>query len=90
MPHHCYLCGSLIDPEKRLLRRKVRTGEWLRRTYPSGRPVSAKYHTGYRVVCGRCAKRIDFEEGRKDRLMWLEFGAAVLFLAAMGIASLLQ
>lgn len=90
MPHHCYLCGSALDPEKRHLRRKVRTGEWLRRSYPSKKPVSTQFHAGFRVVCGRCARRIDLEECRKDRLMWLEFAAAVIFLAAMVISSVFK
>lgn len=90
MPHHCYLCGSAIDPEKRHLRRKVRTGERLRRSYKSGRPVSAMYSAGFRVVCPRCAKRVDAEEAKKDRLMWIEFAIAVGFAVWMLVASLFR
>lgn len=61
---HCYRCGRLIDDTKLRVRRKVRTGGYERRRYGRGRADLVQSHYGMRVVCGRCARSIDFSEHR--------------------------
>jgi len=86
MPN-CYVCGTYLEPARHQLRRKVRTGERLRRSYLRDRfrPASLNVNFGFRVVCRRCAKRIDRERFLAELPQLIEFGAAVAFL--LGLAA---
>ena len=65
---NCYVCGRPLKPGSRALRRKVRTGEWLRRSRKDAPPTSVNVHFGMRVVCPWCARRIDRERARQELL----------------------
>jgi hypothetical protein len=56
---HCYICGRQIKDKSQQLRRKVKTGEWVRKRYPKPRAQEMQTHYGMRIVCKRCAKLED-------------------------------
>ncbi|CAN5599292.1 hypothetical protein BH11ARM2_BH11ARM2_28840 [soil metagenome] len=87
--HNCLLCGRALKPASRHLRRKVRTGEWLRRKNKDSPPTSVNVHFGMRVVCPWCAKRIDRENARKELLQYAELGVALLALLLVVLARFL-
>lgn len=87
---NCYRCGRYIEPAKFQLRRKVRTGEWLRRTYAKDRVTGVTQRFGMRVVCGYCASRIDREALRAEILQQWEFAAALLVLFALLLSRMLR
>lgn len=64
--NHCFLCGRPLKAGSALPRRKVRTGEWLRKTYRAKKVASVNVHFGVRIVCLRCAKRLDREAWIKE------------------------
>ena len=88
MPN-CFVCGSPLKPGSRNLRRKVRTGEWLRRSRRDAPPTSVNVHFGMRVVCSWCARRIDREAARRELLQYAELGVAALVFLALLISRLL-
>lgn len=77
---HCYLCGCKLSPDKRRIRRTVKTGEWVRRSYKGDRLSAVQTHYGKRLVCGRCARLLDRRKETGDLLWHLSPFAAVLFL----------
>lgn len=85
--HHCFLCGRPIRPTAYVSRRKVRTGEWLRRAYRNGKVSSASTHFGKRVVCSGCAGRLDRQERLKHLLAYLP---ELVILAGAFLAFLLR
>lgn len=79
MPAYCYLCGREIKSRVRT-RRKVQTGEWVRRDYKRSRIESVQIHFNRRVVCGFCARQLDRES------FWLTIrthGTVLLWLAGL-------
>jgi len=82
---HCYRCGRVISESKRQLRRKVQTGEWVRRTYSRSRIEAVQKHYGRRVVCAQCARTMD----RQAVLKELSAHAWVLALLGGGLLYLL-
>jgi len=77
---NCYRCGKRIDPKERVLRRKVRTGEWVRRDYGKRRVQSVQNHFGMRIVCKQCARALDFSERRIEFLGHAQLAVALLVL----------
>ena len=61
---NCYRCGSKIE-DGRQLRRRVKTGEWVRRRYPKISVSHVQTSFGMRVVCKWCASQIDRQEFRQ-------------------------
>jgi predicted nucleic acid-binding Zn ribbon protein len=64
--NHCFLCGRPLKAGSTLARRKLRTGEWLRKSYRTKKVASVNVHYGERVVCRRCAARLDREARLKE------------------------
>jgi len=83
----CYVCGNSIDPKSRQMRRRVKTGEWIRRRYPNSWVSHTQSSYGMRVVCRWCANRIDLKDWRyslrRDLAVLGLLGLLVLFLFAM-------
>ena len=71
----CYLCGRTL-PSQLLLRRKVRTGEFVTVAYP-GKVEKVRKSFGQRVVCPTCARRVD-RVRRRDEVRQLLGSFAVL------------
>lgn len=63
---NCFRCGRVIDDSKVRLRRRVKTGEWIRRGYASNTVAATQTHYGMRVVCKWCAKQIDIEDTKRE------------------------
>jgi hypothetical protein len=86
---NCYICGNPIRDTRVRLRRKVKTGEWVRRRYPKPRANELQTHFGMRVVCRACARRIDLENERDTILSHLHvilaLAALIVFLLLRGI-----
>lgn len=81
---YCYRCGRKIAPgETRQPRRKVRTGEWIRKGYGKGSVQGVQSHFGMRIVCPSCAKRIDRENLWMGLLEDIKFILALLVLFAL-------
>ena len=79
----CYRCGQpIIEPGPRI-RRKVRTGEWVRRRSKDNKAEQIQFHFGRRVVCRKCAVAIDWEFRRQELLQYGEFILAVVVLLAV-------
>ena len=76
---HCYRCGMEIEG-KNYKRRKVKTGEWIRRRYPRKTVAALNVHYGLRIVCNRCARQIDLDYRRGELMEWLKIAAALLVL----------
>ena len=66
-------------------RRKVKTGEWVRRRYPKRTVSGLNVHFGLRIVCNKCAKQIDLEYRRGELFEWLKIlvALAVLFIVLL-------
>ena len=79
---HCYLCGCTMSAPEPKLRRRVKTGEWVRKSYGSDRVEAVQYHYGRRIVCRRCARYCDRKEARQyvARHLWPVF----ILLALLG------
>lgn len=56
---HCYFCGRQIKDKSQQLRRKVKTGEWVRKRFPKPRAHEVQTHYGMRIVCKNCAGYVD-------------------------------
>lgn len=76
---HCYRCGREIKGQT-LLRRRVRTGEFVRRGYGRNRVTGVSERYGMRIVCSFCAKSLDDTSLRNILLANLPAGLALLFL----------
>lgn len=81
---HCYLCGRQIIETKQQARRRVQTGEWIRRRYPKPRAHEVQTHYGMRIVCRSCAKRLDRQQLRDAAL-----GNLIVFVALAILFALL-
>jgi len=79
----CYRCGKSIPPSRYQLRRKVKTGEWLRRNYAKDKVSSVNVHYGIRIVCKSCARSIDAEARRLELLKNWELGIALFVLLVL-------
>lgn len=84
MPN-CYLCGRPLNEMRTRLRRKVMTGEWIRRSYLRGRVDRITHRYSSRIVCAGCAKYLDLRDLKSDRWqrIQLRFWLALLLLAAL-------
>lgn len=60
---NCYICGRKIE-NGRHLRRRVKTGEWLRRRYPKTSVSHFQITYGMRITCKWCIRQIDRSEWR--------------------------
>ncbi|MCC6687212.1 MAG: hypothetical protein IT205_09515 [Fimbriimonadaceae bacterium] len=74
---NCYICGRPLNVSRYRLRRRVKTGEWVRRDYRSGKPNSVQNRYGSRIVCQGCAKWIDARDARSARWQWIQIGLVV-------------
>lgn len=86
----CFRCGRFIPSTEFKLRRKVKTGEWVRRRYPNPEVSAIHTHWGVRVVCLPCAKVLDREEAARKAVQYLELAAAVALLLAALVANALR
>lgn len=77
---NCYICGRPLNESRYRLRRRVKTGEWVRRDYRSGRPASVQNRYGARIVCQGCAKWIDARDMRSAQRQWIQIGAFLIVL----------
>lgn len=85
MPN-CFRCGRPLKDTKTRLRRKVRTGEWIRRGYGKSGVNAVQQHYGMRIVCAGCAAWIDTLEQKDARRQWIQIalGTSVLFALLCG------
>jgi hypothetical protein len=85
MPN-CFRCGRPLKDTKTRLRRKVRTGEWIRKGYGKSGVNAVQQHYGMRIVCAGCAAWIDMLEQRDARKQWIQMAlaASVLFALVYG------
>lgn len=74
---NCYICGRPLNESRYRLRRRVKTGEWIRRDYRSEKPSSVQNRYGSRIVCQGCAKWIDAHDFRSARWEWIQIGLVV-------------
>ncbi len=79
---HCYVCGRPVPEGAPKSRRKVRTGETVRRPARARFPVPT-LRFGMRVVCPWCARRVDAERRREEIVQYVELGIALLLLAVV-------
>lgn len=79
---HCYLCGSSLAGQKPRLRRRVPVGEWTRRVYGKGSGVAVVQKHGMRMVCARCAKRMEERRRREVAVGIAKSLIAMVILAA--------
>lgn len=75
---NCYLCGCTTNG--RQLRRRVKTGEFVRRRYPTTSVSHIQVSYGMRIVCPLCAKRLDRWE---LRLAWMGHASMLVALAGL-------
>lgn len=80
---NCYHCGRPLNESRYRLRRRVKTGEWVRRDYRSGKPSSVQNRYGSRIVCQGCAKWIDARDLRGARWQWIQLALALTLLAGL-------
>jgi len=85
----CYRCGRPISTSERV-RRKVKTGEWMKRRFSSPKATSVTTRYGMRVVCSECAKVLDAPWTRHELLQYVELALAVGFIAAVILVRLLS
>ena len=86
MPN-CFLCGTPIPAPGPYVRRKVQTGEWARhRKYPKPTTLAVSTRFGFRIVCQKCARRIDLALTRRDWVQLAELILALIVLAVVLIA----
>lgn len=84
---NCFACGRPMRSGVPHLRRKVKTGEIVRRY--RGRVSGVHQHFAVRVVCRKCAWRIDRDRFVKETLpQLLELGLALLVLLAALLSKL--
>jgi hypothetical protein len=74
----CYRCGRHIGGSQYRPRRRVKTGESVRFSYPRRRIKSRQLNFGMRIVCGKCAATID-----RERQMQLLIGRLQLLAVAI-------
>ena len=86
---HCFRCGTTIPADERQPRRRVQTGEWVRRDQRSSYGWTVKRRMGMRIVCRRCAGIIDRMEREDTRVWALKLSAAVVVLVVALAARLL-
>jgi len=82
MPH-CYRCGRFLEPLKNNQRRRVKTGEYIHRRYPSAPVAQSTMRFGMRIVCPWCAKQIDREQFQAILREHLKVLAVILALIAL-------
>lgn len=85
---HCYVCGRPVPEGAPRSRRKVRTGETVRKPARARFPVPT-LRFGMRVVCPWCARRIDAERRREELAQYAELGVALFVLALVLLSHLL-
>lgn len=83
---NCYRCGRAIEDDLRI-RRRVKTGEWVRRRYPKSSVSHVQSTFGMRIVCKWCAGQIDRQE---LRVAFRGHMAALIALATLMVALLLR
>lgn len=86
--NHCYVCGRPVPTGAPKSRRRVRTGETLRKAARARFPVST-LRFGMRVVCPWCRRRIDAERRREELVQYAELGIALLLLVVVLLARFL-
>jgi len=84
----CYRCGRPLAPFAGV-RRRLKTGEWLRRSYPKRAVRGVNVHFGLRVVCPACARSLDREALIRELLQYWEIWFALIFALAVLLARLL-
>ncbi len=84
---NCYICGRPLNESRYRLRRRVKTGEWVRRDFRSEKPSSVQKRYGSRIVCQGCAKWIDARDTRSARWQWIQIGFALCALVFLALAN---
>jgi hypothetical protein len=77
---YCYQCGRYLPPRRHQERRKVKTGESVRRYPVTFRRSATNLHYGMRVVCPSCARRLDRHFRLGELWGWLQVAIAILLL----------
>jgi DNA-directed RNA polymerase subunit N (RpoN/RPB10) len=82
MPN-CFRCGRPLTDTNTRLRRKVQTGEWVRRGYGKSKILGTQTSFGMRIVCKGCVQWLDSCEGRLARHQWVQLGLAFITLVLL-------
>ncbi|MBS1703679.1 MAG: hypothetical protein JST12_18595 [Armatimonadetes bacterium] len=77
---HCYLCGSELPSHVHHVRRKVKTGEHVRKRYPRSGISATQSSYGMRIVCKRCARFLDRQDLKRDLMREWLVGLALIIL----------
>lgn len=80
---NCYLCGRPLNESRTRLRRRVKTGEWIRRSRRTGWTDSVATRYGPRIVCLGCAHRLDARDFRSESWQWAQITVLVLLLTVL-------
>ncbi|MEG4918831.1 hypothetical protein QUB12_38045 [Microcoleus sp. B7-D4] len=80
---NCYICGRPLNESRYRLRRHVKTGEWIRSDYRTGRISTVQRRFGTRIVCKGCAKRIDARDFRSAKWQWIQLGIALMVVLVL-------
>lgn len=70
------------------LRRRVKTGEWIRKRYGKQTVEAVQYHYGRRIVCRRCARYCDNRDAREYVVKHL--GTVFVLLTLVGLLLMLS
>ncbi len=81
---NCYRCGCKVE-DGRQFRRRVKTGEWVRRRYPKTSVSHIQTSFGMRIVCKWCARQIDRQEWRRGLMGHLSVIFALVGLLLAGL-----
>ena len=81
----CYRCGQPITTRERF-RRKVKTGELLRRRFQTSKPSAVTTRFGMRMVCRDCAHTLDAEWRRHELVQYVELFIAIGLLLIVLLA----
>ena len=85
----CYSCGKPITTHERF-RRKVKTGEVLRRRFATSKPSAITTRFGMRTVCRDCAHKLDAEWRRHELVQYIELAIAIGLLLLVILARLFR
>jgi hypothetical protein len=77
---NCFRCGKQLSEHEPRRRRRVVTGGSERKSYPRSHLRETQARFGMRIVCTRCAKFIDLQQGRLTQIEDLKLYAALAAL----------
>ncbi len=83
---HCFRCGTPIPSDRPHLRRKVNTGEWVRRDPRASSGWTVRQRLSSRIVCATCARHMDGREAREARIWAAKLATALVAILLAAVA----